>query len=665
MEWWKLNNQRLIQTNLRAKDAALDRDILLQDVINLHANVLLLNTGGIVAFYPTDLPFHYKSPSLGSGDLTGDMVQRCHDNNIRFIARFDFSKIHESIYLEHPDWAYRSISGESVNYNGFVHSCVNSEYQREKSLEILKEVLELYPIDGVFFNMFGYFTRDYSHVYHGICQCDRCKSLFFERYRLDLPTVEDPSDQVFQTYQHFKDETIHEVLHSIRSVVKSYGKHIAISTYTDDCVDIIKNESNTEIHRAYPLWEYSASENIQTVEGTWAEKVVSNVCINAIGIDYRFQGVPTAQVKVRLAQALSSGSGMDFCIIGVFKDYPDRKNLHAVGEFYSYHAATEKYYGNFEVLDDVLLIKPGPHPSTGQMDEYFGLFRMLKEEHICFRVVEQRALAPYHIGTCSLVICPDIVVESNIMQILKSSGKPILWTGSKWAETMEPDFLSMFEILKGKIELESRWSYVRNSPKDLFPSLEATDWTMLDGPIVELNPITGSHPFLEHLSSGTFGPPELCQGNDSNGTFLGNISSDKTRQLLAIRLGSLYKLYGYPEHKFLVMDRVRAVVTQPFIHLSAFEQVEISVGVYPKDGPASYIVNLINLSGFNGSTFYDPLPIQNIRLTLSLKEEEIVLKAFSLISDKNIEYTYNENNLKINLDLIGTYEAVVIQCARK
>jgi hypothetical protein len=29
------------------------------------------------------------------------------------------------------------------------------------------EVLERYPIDGVFFNMFGYFTRDYSHTIMG------------------------------------------------------------------------------------------------------------------------------------------------------------------------------------------------------------------------------------------------------------------------------------------------------------------------------------------------------------------------------------------------------------------------------------------------------------------------------------------------------------------
>jgi hypothetical protein len=227
----------------------------------------LLNTGGLVAFYPTNLPFHYRSPFLGDGDLTGDMVKRCHEQGIRFMARFDFSKIHESVYKEHPDWAYRSASGNVVNYNGFVHTCVNGGFQKEKSLDILQEVLERYPIDGVFFNMFGYFTRDYSHTYHGICQCDACKQRFADQYGLPLPLQENEADPTFQKYQQFKLETVHELLSNIRKLVKSFGENIAVSTYTDDCVDIIKHESNTEIHRPYPLWEYSArSEERRTIK---------------------------------------------------------------------------------------------------------------------------------------------------------------------------------------------------------------------------------------------------------------------------------------------------------------------------------------------------------------------------------------------------------------
>jgi hypothetical protein len=49
-----------------------------------------------------------------------------------------------------------------MRFNGTVATCVNGLYQQDKSLDILREALTRYPIDGVFFNMFGYQTRDYS-----------------------------------------------------------------------------------------------------------------------------------------------------------------------------------------------------------------------------------------------------------------------------------------------------------------------------------------------------------------------------------------------------------------------------------------------------------------------------------------------------------------------
>ena len=53
MPWWERNNLRLIQTNLREVDAAADVDRLIADVKEYSANVLMVNAGGIFAFYPT------------------------------------------------------------------------------------------------------------------------------------------------------------------------------------------------------------------------------------------------------------------------------------------------------------------------------------------------------------------------------------------------------------------------------------------------------------------------------------------------------------------------------------------------------------------------------------------------------------------------------------
>ncbi|MCM2677947.1 hypothetical protein [Alkalicoccobacillus plakortidis] len=113
----------------------------------------------------------------------------------------------------------------------------------------------------------------------------------------------------------------------IHELVKRINPHIAISTYNDHKVDIVRNESNTKLTRPHPVWLYSSSENVKSVEDTWEDKLISNCCINAVDLQYRFMGVSKEEVSIRLYESIASGSGLDFCIIGVFDGYSDRRNF--------------------------------------------------------------------------------------------------------------------------------------------------------------------------------------------------------------------------------------------------------------------------------------------------------------------------------------------------
>ena len=129
--WW-LTPRRLIQTNLREIDAGMDVAAYVASLKAAGANVVLFNVGGIVANYPTDLPYHYRNPFL-NGDLTGEVVRRLHAEGIRVLARLDFSKVNERIAAEHPEWLTRDANGNSVPpYNGQVATCLNSWYQQEE-----------------------------------------------------------------------------------------------------------------------------------------------------------------------------------------------------------------------------------------------------------------------------------------------------------------------------------------------------------------------------------------------------------------------------------------------------------------------------------------------------------------------------------------------------
>src|SRR5262245_38792728 len=181
--WWMNEPIRWVQTNLRQVDATLDARRLAEQLAEMRANVVLIGMGGIVSYYPTSVQYHYPSPDLRAGrDMFGDVIRECHARRIRVVGRYDLSKTRKEVYDAHPEWFFRQANGEPVIYNGLYSTCINGGYYREQAMKILAEGLEKYEVDGLFFNMFGNQSRDYSGQYVGLCHCEVCKTKYRAAY---------------------------------------------------------------------------------------------------------------------------------------------------------------------------------------------------------------------------------------------------------------------------------------------------------------------------------------------------------------------------------------------------------------------------------------------------------------------------------------------------
>src|SRR5688572_10461786 len=100
--WWNRAPYRLVQTNLREIDATMDVNAYVQSMVDANVNIVLINVGGIVANYPTKLPFQFRNTFM-KGDLVGDLVNGLHSKGIKVIGRFDFSKINETLAAKKPE----------------------------------------------------------------------------------------------------------------------------------------------------------------------------------------------------------------------------------------------------------------------------------------------------------------------------------------------------------------------------------------------------------------------------------------------------------------------------------------------------------------------------------------------------------------------------------
>ncbi|WP_405155389.1 hypothetical protein [Paenibacillus sp. FSL K6-0108] len=661
MNWWSSNQLRLIQNNLREIDAEMNVDLLMKELQEFHANVLMMNAGGIFAFYPSTLAHQYVTPYLHT-DLLQESIAKAHELDMKFIARFDFSKAHESLFETNPEWFYRDRNGQEVNYFGIVHTCLNGAYQQEKSLETITEVLEKYPVDGIFFNMFGYQHWDYSGNHYGPCYCDHCRHRFQEICGAELLDYTGPEHELHDLYLQFQDFTSREILGKIHDLVKSRWPDVAISTYHPHQVDIIRKESNTSLTRALPLWPYSASENVASVVQSWDNKLISNCSINAIDLTYRFTGVSPYETEVRLYQNIANGSGLDFCIIGAFEGYPDRRNFAAAQRIFRYHAENEQIYGRLASMAEVILIKPA---AVEAGEEYLGLYKMLKESHVLFDVIveEQMAAMAHKLARVQVIILPGLQrPEPHTIEVLKETQKQgivLLATGHAFKENNECLQEWFGAVRSGEPDMLPA-AYLHVGDHDMFPSLKDREWITVNGGFARIQfDSSNTERHMAYIEPASFGPPERAYGHrigESYGLGITQHGDYGAGVYYGWNPGKLYYNHGFEDHKHAVLDILDRFIKERVLKTCLPASVELFLN-RTKDG--NLLLQLLNLSGFNGTTYMEALPLYN--LEIELHNIDPIIHAYSLCSAEASSIKQDGHITTINLPKLARYDAIIIE----
>jgi hypothetical protein len=487
--WWMTEPVRWVQTNLRQTDASLDPGRLVTQLADMRANVLLIGMGGIAAYYPTEAGFHYPSPSLAPGrDMFGDVLHAAHERHIRVVGRFDFSKTAKTVFEAHPEWFFRQANGEPVIYNGLYSTCINGGYYREQAMKILAEALDKYDVDGLFFNMFGNQSRDYSGREVGLCHCDACQTRYRAMFHKDLPTR--PDDD----YRKFMFITSREVASAIGSLIHAKRPAAGYFNYIQESTDGIMSESNTAVDRPLPLWPYSASDNVNRARNSEPGKMSINLNMQFVDMWWRFATVPAQEIALRMWQNIANAGALTFEVNGTL-DLQDRQALEAAKPIFRWAAANERYYAGEESAARVLLL--GASQKTGRsypVEPYRGLFRLLSEEHIPFAVSDNTDW----IGKRSfdLVIATDWA-PAELLKYAESGGRVLVVSPNP------PEF-PIAGVVRTTKDLKG---YLRVREHTRFPSLKDTDLLLLDGAFTELQ--AGGPAPLTLVPPSMIGPPEL------------------------------------------------------------------------------------------------------------------------------------------------------------
>lgn len=683
-KWW-LKPYRTFQTNLREIDAGLDVEKVLDHIEAIGADTWLLNTAGIVSFYPSELPFQHPSPWLSerrSGDLVGDAVAAAHARGIRVISRVDFSKVHRDVAEEHPDWCFVSASGEPQVYNGLHSTCPSGPYYQERAFDILSEVLDRYPVDGFFFNWFGFNERDYSGTYHGICQCVHCQTRYEERYGHPLPRDADWNDPAYLRWRGFTREVLDDLARRIRRFLASRRPDVALILRADP--DVVFYEANNAIERPQPLWVYGVGEFIRESRTAHPDKPVWVNTVMFLDLPYRFTVEQPGYLGLHLAQTIAHGGNPSAYMIGT----PDLFPHHAfdvITDTFGFHRDHQRYYDGLRSAARVALVSSlrseelygGEAGLAKVRDERRGIFRLLVESHVPFDILPDdkltEAAASGKLASYDTVILPNVAIldaeQVAALDAFVAAGGGLLATfdtssfdteGRARAELALTSIGATRVLQRREGPHAMRSAYLRPHG-DGIPGLHSPV-IMLDRAFCYVEPTPDAEIPLTLVPPSRYGPPEKCYWDIETGHpgLLFRRHGRGRTAYLPWPAGSLYHDLCLPDHRAVLLHALHQVLPHgPQLTTNAPPEVEITLG--QQDHANRTLIHLINYSGHHGRAFHQPLEIRDI--TVRLRDVPADVTARSVRLGHELPVIQEGGGIEFTLPRLGLFDLVVLEGA--
>ena len=155
---------------------------------------VIINAGGIVAYYPSSFPLQHRAEHLGNRDLFGEVSAAAREEGLVVVARMDSNRAHAPFFQAHPDWFARRRDGAPYRAGELYITCVNSPYYETYLPGVLQEIIEAYKPEGFADNSWSGLGRDQ------VCYCAHCAAGFHDATGHALPEAVDWDDPAYREW---------------------------------------------------------------------------------------------------------------------------------------------------------------------------------------------------------------------------------------------------------------------------------------------------------------------------------------------------------------------------------------------------------------------------------------------------------------------------------
>ena len=674
--WWR-RPMRVVQMNLQVKDTPLmNPERMAEEVCQLCGNTLVINVGGIYAWYRSEIPYHRINPYLPKDkDILSELIDSCHRRKIKVVARFDFSKAEDLVYQQKPWWFVRNYEGKPTIYGKerpgewslLYSTCLHGGYRGEEfAVPVIREVLSSYDIDGVFLNA----------PHYEFCQCQICQDKYQEEYGCPLP-------HDFSLLESgWPSKSIRICTEKIYRAIKEKNKNIPLVLYYNPT-----GKEDIKEQLAFSDLLCTESQNIlsagqKNLPDSWKPAMTMKVGLSikensqeanppigiihsCPGMDWRHTGLPKAEYLFWMAQIPANGGNIWHSITGFGETITDKSILSCVQKINQMAKICESEMERVDSAADVLLLWNGKESSRGWFE---GLTATQRQ----FDVTKIQQITEEKLRKYSCVVIPEDFsiqqVKDKLIHYVKEGGR-LIQEGTK-KEELNPLFplLGVRDIWQTSEKMVSSYLRISQKENEIFADLSDKELLPHRGQVAYVLPKADSEvpatlvpPFAPLDAVGA--PPErasiLSPKTDIPLMLLSKYQQGEVL-FLPFQLSWLIREYGLPEHLTLMRNCADwGARYKPLIQISAPYGLQVSTF----QNENSMLIHFVNGVGRRPLTAI--MPLYHLEFTVLLPPNMILSSVSSCLGNQKIYAKQKEDFVICRLEKLEIWDMIKLEWKKR
>jgi hypothetical protein len=675
--FWTRKIRRLGQLNMTEHDPiALDVEAWADYWASLRVDAVLVSVTGILAFYPTKVPFHRKGKYLGERDFFGECYAAAKKRGIRVIARMSPDLNWDDAVQAHPEWFQRDSQGNVVHHTEdprLFRTCMFSTYMTDYIPAIMREINSRYDVDG-------HFTNAWPPLGNlPVCYCDQCR-------RLPRPGTPD-----------YWDKFNERVLYLWRLYDSIAKEKKPSSFYFANLGGGIHSGPNLKLLGEICEW-FQADNQGRGGDDTpiWGCALQGRVCqavqqgkmsTNVTGawstgaVRWRNAAKSPQEARMWMDQTLASGMVPYYHFIGGETGMgEDRRWLAPGREYFNWTARHDRHFSNRRSIANLgvvmgqrthLFYTPPRGASTPQYMN--GMYYALLEGRFLFDFVHEDDLDAAHLKKYSALLLPNTALLSNAQcRALKAyvdAGGSLLATfeTSMYSERNErrADFglAEVFGIHRaGDVKgTNGNAFYARiERPHQILDGFTDTNW--LPGAEYRLPIAPVDSPLLTVVPGFVAYPPELAYPEQSHTDEPAVVLQEKGKSRLVYFPGDIERTMwrsGHTDLSRLLQNSIRWVLGGNTPVTVTGDGLIETFAWETEAGFAVHILNYTNPAAHRGwlRSFY---PITGQKVRMKLPAGRRVTRVELLRAETNVPFRVSEGSIEFTVPKIADYEVAAL-----